>query len=70
MTKQETISAKTTWYSRLLGGSGTREAPYENEALILLDRSGQTPHRVAANDLQTAEINRGRFHNSTTLTTK
>ena len=69
MPNQKPIIARTTPLSRLLSGSDTHEARYEDGVLTLLDRNGQTSHRVAANHLRTAQISRGRFHNGITVRT-
>ena len=66
---EPTITARTTRISRLLSGSDTHEAHYQDGVLTLLDQGGQTSHRVAANHLRNAEISRGRFHNGITITT-
>ena len=66
---EPTITARTTRISRLLSGSDTHEAHYQDGVLTLLDQGGQTTHRVAANQIGNAEISRGRFHNGITVTT-
>ena len=69
MPNQEPIIARTSPLSRLLSGSVTHEARYQDGLLTLLDHNGQTTHRVAANQVGKAEISRGRFHNGITITT-
>ena len=69
MTQQHTITARTSWHSRLLGGSQVHEVRLTNGALIITGPDKRATERIPATVVSEARIEEGLLHNGLTVTT-
>ena len=69
MTQQHTITARTSWHSRLLGGSQVHEVRLTNEALIITGPDKRATQRIQTTVVAGARIEEGLLHNGLTVTT-